>query len=77
MINEIKAIVKNYLNNAKLVEFTIGTVVSEGVQVSDKLTIPNELIVGNLKASIIAGDRVRLLRNHGGNQFYILEVINT
>lgn len=76
MINEIKTIVQNYLNNTKLCSFLIGTVTSEGIRVSDKLTIPNELIVGNLKSSLIIGRKVRLLRNHGGQQFYILEVIS-
>lgn len=76
MIQEIKTIVQNYLNNAKLAALQVGTVVSDGVRVSDKLVIPNELVVGNLKSTISIGQKVRLLRNHGGQQFYILEVIN-
>lgn len=76
MINEIKTIVQNYLNNAKLCSFLIGTVTDEGIKISDKLTIPPELVVGNLKGSLVAGRKVRLLRNHGGQQFYILEVIS-
>jgi hypothetical protein len=75
MINEIKKIIENYLNNAKLCNMCIGTVVSNGIKISDKLTLPMELIIGNLKTSINTGDKVRLLRNHGGQQFYILEVI--
>lgn len=76
MINEIKTIIQNYLNNAKLCRFMVGTVTDEGINVSDKLTIPNELIVGNLKKNLIAGQKVRLLQNHGGQQFLILEVIS-
>lgn len=76
MINEIKLIVQNYLNNAKLCSLMIGTVAAAGIRVSDKLTIPNDLIVGNLKSTVLPGQKVRLLRNHGGQQFYILEVIN-
>ena len=75
MIDEIKQVVQNYLNNAKLSNFTVGVVVDGGIQVSEKLIIPNELISGNLKTSIIPGNRVRLLRNHGGQEFFILEVI--
>lgn len=75
MINEIKTIVQNYLSNAKLCSLILGTVVSGGIKVSDKLIIPSELITGNLKTTITLGDRVRLLRNHGGQEFYILEVI--
>ena len=69
MINEIKTIVQNYINNAKLSRFLIGTATSDGIKVSDKLTIPNELIVGNLKKSLLVGQKVRLLQNHGGQQF--------
>lgn len=75
MIQEIKTIVKNYLENAKLCRIMVGTVTNGGIRVSDKLTVPDELIVGNLKKSISPGNRVRLLRNYGGQQFYILEVI--
>ena len=76
MINEIKTVIQNYLNNAKLCRFMAGTVTDDGIKVSDKLTIPYELIVGNLKKNLIAGQKVRLLQNHGGQQFYILEVIS-
>ncbi len=75
MINEIKQIVQNYLNNAKLCGLMVGTVTDDSIRISDKLSIPMELIVGNLKSSVTAGQKVRLLRNHGGQQFYILEVI--
>lgn len=75
MINEIKTIVQNYLNSAKLCSFLTGTVTNEGIKVSDKWTIPLELVVGNMKSSLIEGNKVRILRNHGGQQFYILEVI--
>jgi len=76
MINEIKTIVQNYLNNVKLTSLMIGTVVSDGIKITDKLTIPNELIKGNLKDFVKAGDKVRLIRNHGGQEFYIVEIIN-
>jgi hypothetical protein len=76
VINEIKTIIQNYLNNAKLCRLMVGTVTSDGIKVSDKLTIPNELIVGNLKDNLTVGQKVRLLQNHGGQQFFILEVIH-
>lgn len=75
MINEIKTIVQNYLNNAKLAAIMIGTVVNGGIRINEKLIIPNELIVGNLKRNLVLGRKVRLLRNHGGQLYYILEVI--
>ena len=75
MIQEIKTIIENYLSNAKLCNIMIGTVIGNDVKVSDKLTIPSELITGNLKKTMVDGDKVRVLRNHGGQQFFILEVI--
>lgn len=76
MIKEIKTIVHNYLNTIKLTSLMIGTVVTDGIKVSDRLTIPNELVKGNLKAFVAPGDKVRLIRNHGGQEFYIVEIIN-
>ena len=75
MINEIKTVIQNYLNNAKLCRLMAGTVTDDGIKVSDKLTIPNELIKGNLKEFVTPGDKVRLIRNHGGQEFYIVEII--
>ena len=75
MINEIKTIIHNYLSNAKLCQLMVGTVADDGIKVSDRLTIPNELIKGNLKEFVAPGDKVRLIRNHGGQEFYIVEII--
>lgn len=76
MIEVIKKTIKSYLSNAKLTEIVLGTVTTDGIRVSDKLVIPNELVVGNLKKILKTGDKVRLLRNTGGQQFYILEVMD-
>lgn len=75
MINEIKKIIENYLNNIKLCSIVIGTVTGDGVKLTDKLTIPFDFVTGNLKKSLIEGKKVRLLRNLGGQEFFILEVI--
>ncbi|MCI6691449.1 MAG: DNA helicase [Clostridium sp.] len=75
MINEIKKIIENYLNNIKLCSIVIGTVTRDGVKLTDKLTIPFDFVTGNLKKSLTEGKKVRLLRNLGGQEFFILEVI--
>lgn len=75
MIKEIKIIIQNYLDNAKLTSLILGTVVADGIRISDKLVIPNELVNGNLKNYISLGEKVRLIRNHGGQEFYIVEII--
>ena len=82
MINEIKVIIQNYLDNAKLTQLIIGTVETINplsIRISEKLIIPNQLIIGNQKYYFTdteqIGTKLRLIRNHGGQEFYILEVI--
>ena len=75
MIKEIKQIVENYINNIKLCAIIAGTITADGIYINEKLTIPDELVIGKLKTAVVPGDKVRLLRNHGGQQFFILEVI--
>ncbi len=75
MINEIKTIIQNYLNSAKLSCLMTGTATDDGIKVNDKLAIPLDIVKGNLKDFISVGDKVRLIRNHGGHEFYIVEII--
>ncbi len=74
MINEIKSIVQNYLKSQKLTSFMDGIVIEDGIRISDKIVLPEELIIGNLKEMIVPGDKVRLIRNHGGREYYIVEI---
>lgn len=76
MIHEIKTIVQNYLNNAKLCNIAMGTVESDGIRISEKIVIPDVLIKGNLKNYTATGDKVNLIRNHGGKEYYIFEIID-
>ncbi len=76
MINEIKIIIQNYINNAKLCRLMVGTIAEDGIRVNEKLFIPVELVVGNLKNTVTPGQTVRILRDQGGQLFYILEVIS-
>lgn len=76
MINEIKAIIKNYIEDLKMCKVLTGMVMTEGIKISDRLIIPNDFIIGNLKSYISVGDTVRLIRNYGGQEFYIVEIID-
>lgn len=77
MISEIKQIVENYINNRKPACLMIGTMTDSGVKVSEKLTLPAELVCGNLKEVTATGDRVRLIRDDGGQRYYIAEIIGS
>lgn len=75
MINEIKQIIDGYLNNRKPACMMVGTAETGGVKVSEKLTLPWEMVYGNLKDSVTAGQQLRLFRDDGGHAYYILEII--
>lgn len=74
LFNMIKTIVDNYLNNRKVAAVVIGEYKGNAVMVGD-LPIPMSMITGNMKARLAIGDKVRLLRNDGGREYYILEII--
>ena len=72
--NVIKTIVNNYLNNRKVAAVVIGEYKGNTVMVGN-LPVPMSMITGNMKTRLASGDKVRLLRNDGGREYYILEII--
>lgn len=74
LFNVIKTIVNNYLNNRKLTAVVIGEYKGGAVMVGD-LPVPMSMVTGNMKTRLASGDKVRLLRNDGGREYYILEII--
>lgn len=75
LFNIIKTITDNYLNNRKVAAVVIGTYNGTAVVVNERLPIPMSMITGNMKNRLASGDKVRLLRNDGGREYYILEII--
>lgn len=75
MIYEIKRIIENYLNNRSLAAIVVGTVSGGRIVIHEKLPLPMELVTGTLKQLLREGDKVRLLQNDGGQEYYILEII--
>jgi len=41
-----------------------------------QLPVPMSMISGNMVKKLAPGDKVRLLRNDGGHEYYILEIID-
>ena len=74
LLNTIKTVVDNYMRNRKPAAIVIGTYNGSSVMIGS-LPVPLEMINGNMKGKMIAGDKVRLLRNDGGKDYYILEII--
>ncbi|MGL5436613.1 MAG: DNA helicase [Lachnospiraceae bacterium] len=75
LFNVVKTIVNNYMNNRKPAAVMLGTYNGSAVIINERLPVPMELITGNMVSKLISGDKVRLLRNDGGRQYYILEII--
>lgn len=103
MTDQIKKIIKNYLNNAKLACLVQATKTADGFMVSETLTIPDELVyvpswlrppteypqtstatIGNYGThtheykqhiELQLGDKVFMLRDSGGQLFFVLDVV--
>ncbi|MEG0687165.1 MAG: DNA helicase [Hungatella sp.] len=75
LLNAIKTIIDNYMKNRKPAAVVLGTYNGTAMVVNERLPVPMELISGNMKSRLATGDKVRLLRNDGGYEYYILEII--
>lgn len=75
LLNYVKIIVDNYLNNRKVSAVMVGTYNGSALVVNERLPVPMSMVQGNMKARLTAGDKVRLLRNDGGREYFILEII--
>lgn len=70
----IKTVVDNYMKNRKPSAVLIGTYTGTAVMV-EQLPVPMSMISGNMVKKLDPGDKVRLLRNDGGHEYYILEIV--
>lgn len=70
----LKEIICRYLENRKMAGVTIGVYNGSAVVINEQLPIPMSMVKGNLKNKLVSGDKVVLLRNDGGGEYYILEV---
>lgn len=75
LFGTIKTIVDNYMKARKPAAILLGTYDGTSVMVGT-LPVPNSMLSGNMKGKMVPGDGVRLLRNDGGREYYILEIIN-
>lgn len=75
LFNAVKQIVNNYMNNRKPAAVMLGTYNGSAVVINERLPVPMELISGNMVNKLVAGDKIRLLRDDGGHQYFILEIV--
>ena len=74
LFNLIKRIVDNYMWCRKPAAILIGTYTGKLVQIGT-LPVPAGKLSGNMMTKLTPGDKVRLLRNDGGSEYYVLEII--
>ncbi len=82
MIDIIKQVVRNYMNNADLTTIQYGTVVKANpIQIQiEKLIIPSSKIVvpsvfKKVDISLKVGDKVMVLKQQGGQLFFVLDKV--
>lgn len=73
-LSTIKTIVDNYMRARKPAAVLTGTYNGTAI-VMGALPLPMSMVSGNMKPKLAPGDEVRLLRNDGGKEYYILEII--
>lgn len=72
--NLIKTIVDNYMRSRKPAAMVLGTYTGSAIMI-ETLPVPMSMIKGNMVSRLTAGDKVRLLRNDRGKEYYILEIV--
>lgn len=70
----IKTIVDNYMKNRRPAAVVLGTYDGTSIKVGN-IPVPLSIVSGNMKTRMTAGDKLRLLRNDGGREYYILEIV--
>lgn len=75
LYNLIKTMIDNYITSIGLTVLVIGEYNGAYVFINNNLKLPMDLLSGTLKKSLKPGDKLRLLRNQGCGEYYILEII--
>ena len=76
LYNFIKTMIDNYITSIGLTVLVIGEYNGDYVFINNNLKLPMDLLSGTLKKSLKPGDKLRLLRNQGCGEYYILEIID-
>ena len=78
MVELIQRIAKNQLDTEKPMQLMFGTVVSDGeplrVRLSEKVVLEEDMLIRISRHQYERGTHLILLRDHGGQRWYVLEV---
>ncbi|MFT4107608.1 MAG: DNA helicase [Lacrimispora sp.] len=75
LFNVIKNIVDNYLSNRQVTSVMIGVYNGSAVVINERLPLPMSMIKGNTAGQLVNGDKVVLLRNDGGREYFVMEIM--
>ena len=70
----VQTVVDNYMKCRKPTAVLMGTYTGSAVVIG-KIPVPMSMVTGNMKDRLVPGDKVRILRNDRGKEYYILEII--
>ncbi len=70
----VQTVVDNYMKCRKPTAVLMGTHTGSAVVIG-KIPVPMSMVTGNMKDRLVPGDKVRILRNDRGKEYYILEII--
>ena len=74
LFNLIKTIVDNYMRSRKPAALVLGTYTGSAIMI-ETLPVPMSMVRGNMVSRLQTGDKVRLLLNDRGTEYYILEIV--
>ena len=74
LFNLSKTIVDNYMRSRKPAALFLGTYTGSAIMI-ETLPVPMSMVRGNMVSRLQTGDKVRLLRNDRGTEYYILEIV--
>ena len=80
LIKVIKQAALEAMDNRQMCDLRYGTVVSVSplkVQINIQFTLPSSFLIvpKRLKDTLVVGDKVALLREQGGQSYFILDII--
>ena len=74
LFNLIKTIVDNYMRSRKPAALFLGTYTGSAIMI-ETLPVPMSMVRGNMVCRLQTENKVRLLRNDRGTEYYILEIV--
>ena len=74
MVDSMKVIAHNQVNSRNICAMRYGIYNGEEIVVEDRMSVPVRMIRnGELLTRLVPGSKVKIMRNDGGREYYIME----